>query len=59
MKKIIFILFLITFLDCKVLELKGYKNLSSITRCENKEVVCYILEGVKRGGISCKFKGVK
>lgn len=56
MKKIILILFLITFLDCKVLETKGFNSLSSITRCENEEVVCYVFEGVKKGGISCKFK---
>lgn len=59
MKKIIFSLFLMTFLDCKVLETKGVSILSSITRCENKEVICYILEGYKKGGISCKFKGDK
>lgn len=59
MKKNIFILLLITFLDCKILETKGISFFLSIARCENDEVICYILSGAYQGGISCKFKGDK
>lgn len=28
-------------------------------RYENNEVVCYVLHGVRRGGLTCKWKGEK
>ena len=30
---------------------------SNIYRYENEEVICYIYEGYKAGGLSCKWKG--
>ena len=56
MKKILCCLIIVTAFTCKSV----YSNLyNEIYRCENDEVVCYIYDGFKKGGVSCKFKGEK
>lgn len=32
---------------------------SIIQRCENREVICYLFGGHRKGGMSCKFKEKK
>lgn len=56
MKKFLFSLMLVTAMTCEGVETKGDAPWSAIYRCENKEVICYVISGIKRGGISCKFK---
>lgn len=29
---------------------------ANVYRCENDEVICYIMSGYQKGGISCEFK---
>lgn len=53
MKKILWGLMIVTAFTCKTV----YSIINNeIYRCENDEVVCYIYDGIKKGGISCKFK---
>ncbi len=57
MRKFLFLLALT--MTCQNVE-KGNSYIrgvwSSIYRCENEEVVCYIAEQSNGSGISCKFK---
>lgn len=47
---------LVATMTCEIIDTKGGYLLSSVYRCENDEVICYIISGIKKGGISCKFK---
>ena len=52
MKKIILLLMLS--MTCEKVETpRFYPNLF---RCENDEVVCYIFDAYREGGLSCNFK---
>lgn len=48
-------LLLVTPLVCKSVNSTGFLT-ERYKRCENEEVVCYVLLGSRRGGMSCKFK---
>lgn len=53
MKKILWSLMIVTAFTCESV----YSTFNrEIYRCENDEVVCYIYDGIKKGGVSCKFK---
>ena len=58
MKKIknIFLLLALSFV-CKEQIISSFYGVT-LLRCENEEVVCYIFNGAKKGGITCNFKGV-
>lgn len=52
MKKILLLLMLS--MTCEKVETsRFYPNL---VRCENDEVVCYLFDAYKAGGLSCEFK---
>lgn len=34
------------------------EDVFAIYRCFNDEVVCYIMSGIKKGGMSCRFKNM-
>lgn len=55
MKKFMLSLILVTPLVCKSVNPTGFIS-ERYKRCENDEVVCYVLIGSRRGGLSCKFK---
>lgn len=55
MKKFMLSLLLVTPLVCESVNPTGFIS-ERYKRCENDEVVCYVLIGSRRGGISCKFK---
>ena len=68
MKRCILNLLLVTALTCRVVETEipneRFFHIDRVFRCENDEVVCYIvfdnsLNNAGRGGMSCKFKEVK
>lgn len=46
-------LFVLTFF-CQ--EIDSNKFAYTFIRCENNEVVCYMFDGYKKGGMNCKFK---
>lgn len=53
MKKFLWSLMIVTAFTCKSV----YSTFNNeIYRCENDEVICYIFDGLKKGGIFCKFK---
>ena len=56
MKKVLLCFLIATAFVCK--EVKSNIRFSSdlFRRCENDEVVCYVAEVYKGGGISCKWK---
>lgn len=45
-------------LKCERISPKGFTE-PIIKRCSNKEVICYIFDEERRGGITCKFKEKK
>lgn len=55
MKKFMLSLLLVTPLVCESVNPTGFIT-DSYKRCENDEVICYVLIGSRRGGLSCKFK---
>ena len=53
MMKILWSLMIVTAFTCQsVYSTFNYE----MYRCENDDVVCYIYDGMKKGGVSCKFK---
>lgn len=68
MKRCILSLLLVTALTCRVVETEipneRFLHIDRVFRCENDEVVCYIVFDNNsarsgRGGMSCKFKELK
>lgn len=68
MKRCILSLLLVTALTCRVVETEIpneiFLHIDRVFRCENDEVVCYIVfdnspDRTGRGGMSCKFKELK
>lgn len=49
-------LMLVATMTCKEIDVEGSRPWVNIYRCENDEVICYVVSGAKKGGISCKFK---
>lgn len=43
----------------KVWTPNGYHLDSGLHRYENNEVICYVLTGYRKGGLSCKWKKTK
>ena len=52
MKKILLLLMLS--MTCETV--KTSRFYPDLTRCENDEVICYLLNVYKKGGLSCNFK---
>lgn len=55
MMKYLLSLMLVTAMTCKCLVAQPLGS-CRIERCENDEAICYIYDGYKAGGLSCKFK---
>ena len=56
MKKFMLSLLLVTPLVCKTIKENGAFITGFFSRCENDEVICYIIQSGYGDGISCKFK---
>lgn len=52
MNKKIFILIIGLIFTCEVVKPSSFQE-DGIKRCVNEEVICYVYEGYRRGGIDC------